>query len=87
MPACKQNHAQAQNAYDSSENRLKRGVSWPIFPAGLEIRPHPPKGGPPSPVLPRACEEVLAELTPVQCRAPLPEAAERVRGGTLIIND
>jgi len=26
MPACKQNHAQAQNHYDSAENRLKRGV-------------------------------------------------------------
>ena len=48
MPACKQNHAQAQNAYDSSENRLKKGAQRPIFSPVPEIRPHPPKGGPPT---------------------------------------
>ncbi len=26
MPACRQNHAQAQNDYDSAENRLKKGI-------------------------------------------------------------
>ena len=50
IPACRQNHAQAQNDYDSAENRLKRGVQRPIFTAAPEIKPHPPKGGPPSPI-------------------------------------
>ena len=54
MPTCRQNHTQAQNNYDSAENCLKKGVLRPIFPAGLEIRPHPPKGGPPSQILSRA---------------------------------
>jgi len=56
MPACMQNPTRAQNHYDSSENRLKKGVLRPIFPAGLEIRPHPPIGGPPSQILSHARE-------------------------------
>jgi len=44
MPVRKQNHAQAQNDYDSAENRLKKGVQQPIFSPVPEIRPHPPKG-------------------------------------------
>jgi len=54
IPACMQNPTHAQNHYDSAETPLKKGVLWPIFPAGLEIRPHPPKGGPPSQILSRA---------------------------------
>jgi hypothetical protein len=48
MFAHNQNHAQAQNHYDSFENSLKKGVLWPIFPAGSENQAPPTLRGPPS---------------------------------------
>ncbi len=64
MPARKQNHTPAQNHYDSAEKRLKKGVLRPIFPAGLEIRPHPTQGGPPSQILSHAREDDDLCVTP-----------------------
>ncbi len=70
-PACRQNHVQAQNRYDSAESRLKKGVWRPIFPTGLEIRPHPPIGGPPSQILSRARGRGGHHVSPFQgtCRS------------------
>ncbi|OQC13174.1 MAG: hypothetical protein BWX73_02491 [Lentisphaerae bacterium ADurb.Bin082] len=58
MPVCKQNHAQAQNAYDSAENHLKKGAQRPIFSPVPEISPHPPKGA----SLPSFAARVRCEL-------------------------
>jgi len=82
MPTCRQNHTQAQNNYDSAENCLKKGVLRPIFPAGLEIRPHPPKGGPPSQILSRAREDDDLCVTPpvLQILYTSPRAARPLAG-------
>ena len=50
--ACYQNHAQAQNAYDSAQNHLKKGVQQPIFLRVPEVKPPHPEGA--SILLPRA---------------------------------
>ncbi|HOG50871.1 MAG TPA: hypothetical protein PKY10_09790, partial [Lentisphaeria bacterium] len=82
MPARKQNHTPAQNHYDSAEKRLKKGVLRPIFPAGLEIRPHPTQGGPPSQILSRAREDDDLCVTPpvLQILYTSPRAARPLAG-------
>jgi len=77
MPTCMQNPTHAQNHYDSAKSRLKKSVLWPIFPAGLEIRPHPPKGGPPSRILSRVREgdDLWVPLLGLQILYASPRAA------------
>jgi len=70
---------------------LKKGVQQPILAAGLEIKPHPPKGGPPSQILTRVREGGLGvTVTGEAClfaldarlrsRLPYPSATDYGRG-------